>query len=278
MSRLSVALLGNFEINGAREPFPAGRLRVLLAALALRPERVVVVDELVEQLWGDALPNAPRVTLRGCVKRLRRVLDDGEGTSVIRSVRDGYRIDIAPEQVDVHDFRMLAGKARRAADPAVESGLLDEALSLWRGQPLCDLDSDVLRRELVPVLREEYRQVLHRRIEIGLQRGEHSRFVPQLRRLVARDPLQEPFWAQLLLALHQTGRQAEALHEYQRCRESLVDALGVEPSHPLRTLHQRMLADGAELEVPQELRLPSTARVSREVAGSAGVSDRTRER
>lgn len=249
MSRFWLALLGNFECDrdGRRVAFPAGRLRVLVTALALRPERVVTVDELVDQLWGDDPPSAARVTLRGCVKRLRRLLDEGEEESVIRSVRDGYRTDIAPEQVDVHNFRVLAGQSRQAADPAVESGLLDEALSLWRGQPLCDLDSDVLRREVVPVLQEEYQQMLHRRIEIGLQRGEHSRFLPQLRRLVAQDPLQEPFWAQLLLALHQTGRQAEALHEYQRCRYELAEALGVEPSSPLRTLHQRMLTGSAEL-------------------------------
>lgn len=249
MSRFWLALLGNFECDrdGRRVAFPAGRLRVLVTALALRPERVVTVDELVDQMWGDDPPNAARVTLRGCVKRLRRLLDDRPGTSAIRSVRDGYQLDIVADEVDVHRFRSLAAGAGRASDRSGEARLLDEALSLWRGPPMCDLDSDVLQREVVPALHEEWRHAQHRRIELGLQRGEHSRFVPELRTLVAREPLQEQFWVLLLLALLQTGRQAEALREYQRCRDALADALGVEPSRPLRILHRRMMNGSAEL-------------------------------
>lgn len=249
MSRFWLALLGNFECDrdGRRVAFPAGRLRVLVTALALRPERVVTVDELVDQLWGDDPPSAARVTLRGCVKRLRKLLDDRCETSVIRSARAGYQLDVVADEVDVHQFRSLVGRAGRASDRPGEVRLLDEALSLWRGPPMCDLDSDVLQREVVPGLREERRHAQHRRIELGLQRGEHSRFVPELRTLVGRDPLQEQFWVLLLRALYQTGRQAEALCEYQRCRDALAEALGVEPSSPLRTLHQRMLTGSAEL-------------------------------
>ncbi|WP_329812744.1 AfsR/SARP family transcriptional regulator, partial [Streptomyces sp. GSL17-113] len=83
-------------------------------------------------------------------------------------------------------------------------------LALWRGPALGDIDSASLHREVVPTLAEEYAQALHRRIRLDMRRGAHAEVITELRHLVSEDPLRERFWAQLMRALHHTGRRAEA--------------------------------------------------------------------
>lgn len=46
----------------------------------------------------------------------------------------------------------------------------------------------------------------------------------------------------MLQTLYLTGRPAEALREYERCRQILADSLGADPGVELRQLHQRILA------------------------------------
>jgi tetratricopeptide (TPR) repeat protein len=61
-----------------------------------------------------------------------------------------------------------------------------------------------------------------------------------------------------MLALYRSGRQADALEAYGRLYGLLRDELGVEPSPPVRELHQRMLTgdpalDAPDVSVPRQL-------------------------
>src|SRR2546426_7180516 len=71
-------LLGPLEVrlDGSPVVLRAGKHRALLAALLLRPNRVVPVTELVEHVWGDAPPARTRGTLQTYVMRLRATLGD----------------------------------------------------------------------------------------------------------------------------------------------------------------------------------------------------------
>ena len=242
MDRFRVRLLGTTEIeqDGTAVPITAGRLRVLLAVLALRANEVVQRDELEERLWLRHPPNAARATLRGHVKRARKAL--GRDGPVISSRNGGYLLELDPEAVDVHRFHRLLARSARQPTTTAEAAMLDDALREWRGAALSDVDCDALRHEVVPVLAEQRVHALHRRIDLGLARGERGWIVPRLRRLLAEDPLREMFWEQLMRALAATGRAAEALASYQECREVLAGSLGVDPGARLRSLHERLLA------------------------------------
>ena len=100
---------------------------------------------------------------------------------------------------------------------------------MWRGAPLADIPSQLLRDQWVPHLDQLHVQALDWRVEGDLDDGRHEQLVPELRDLTARHPLREHFHAQLMLALYRCGRQAEALEAYQRARRVLVDELGIEP-------------------------------------------------
>lgn len=241
-------LLGAFEVTheAARLTVSAGRQQTLLAALALHHGQIVPVDDIAECLWGIDPPASARTTIRSYIKRLRRVLDEARGTeeSVIEAQRGGYRLSRELVSVDTTEFRERTERAAAVAvtaGPDAEAAALDSALALWRGPALSGIHGPSLHRDVLPSLEEARLRAVHRRIAIGLELEDPGDHIPLLRRTLALDPLQERFWAQLMLALYRTGRSAEALREYERCRRLLGDRLGVDPGPELRELHQQML-------------------------------------
>jgi DNA-binding SARP family transcriptional activator len=67
--------------------------------------------------------------------------------------------------------------------------------------------------------------------------------VGQLGELLAWHPLRESLWLRLLVALHRSGRRAEALERYQAVRVRLSDELGVDPGSDLQRVYADLLAD-----------------------------------
>ena len=103
-------------------------------------------DALVEVMWDGAPPDGAETTLRSYVMRLRRALGPAAGARVVTRY-PGYLIEAGDEEVDLLRFRRLCregGAAARAADWVRAWVVLTEALALWRGEPLADVESEVL--------------------------------------------------------------------------------------------------------------------------------------
>ncbi|MET9625909.1 AfsR/SARP family transcriptional regulator [Lentzea sp. NPDC006480] len=237
MESCTFGLLGELSINDGAVALRAGKLRGLLAALLLRPGRPVSEAELIEWVW-DAPPSRAHSTLQVYVVRLRRALGRF-GPCVLRSTT-GYRIDVDPDQVDLHRFRSLAN--RRDPDSRAELGDLRVALALWRGPALSDVTSEAMRFE-ADRLNEERLVALERRIELEIQLGAHRELVPELRGLTRLHPLRERFAEFLMLALHRGARSADALESYRAIYRLFVDELGVGPGRRLSELHDQILRD-----------------------------------
>ncbi len=240
------------------------RLRSLLAALLLKSGRTVPVTTLAEWVWnGHPTPNAA-VTLRSYAKRLRLALGPA-GTRIV--TRNGsYLINVAEHELDLLRFEGLVGSARlafRARAWQHASDLLTEALGLWRGEPLADIPSELLRAGEASRLDQMRLQALEWRIDADIQLGYPAALVPELESLIREQPFREVFRAQLMLVLYRSGRQAEALAAYHQARQMLVDALGVEPGAELQELHQQILNG--------DLAAPARA-TSRLAPGGAGSS------
>src|SRR5215470_13466489 len=247
-------LLGPLLIRREAEevPIPAARQRVVLAALLFKANQVVPLGELAGALWDEELPASARATVRNYVKRLRRALGDVDRLR-IATRGDGYLIGVAPGELDLDRFETLhgqAGKHARAGRWAEASVALHEALSLWRGQPLADVPSDVLARRELPRLAELRLQAAEDRFDADLHLGRHGDLVAELRQLTGAEPLRERLHELLMLALYRAGRQADALAAYRHARAILIDELGIEPGPGLRGLHQQMLAGDPALAVP----------------------------
>jgi DNA-binding SARP family transcriptional activator len=92
---------------------------------------------------------------------------------------------------------------------------------------------------------ERYLAAVERRADLDLAAGRPGPLVGQLGELLARHPLRESLWLRLLVALHRSGRRAEALQRYQVIRVHLAEELGVDPGAELQRVYADLLADRA---------------------------------
>jgi predicted ATPase/DNA-binding SARP family transcriptional activator len=281
---VDIWLLGPLQIgDGPHAIAPGGRRqRRLLARLGLEAGRSVSFDDLEAAVWGDDPPPTAKHTIAAHVSRLR-----GAGLS-IAAAGDGYTLDSA---TDIQALGRLAteGRAALESDPRRARATLRDALGLWRGRPLPDLDHvpaaqiEVARlEELVEGLRED---LLAAELDDNARPGE---LVASARGLTGEQPYRERRWELLMLALYRAGRQAEALDVYAECRRRLVDDLGIEPGPGLRRMQQAVLAQDPALDPPvaraaATQRRPSLPGAStrligrkREQAALAAVWDRAR--
>ncbi|QXV59367.1 BTAD domain-containing putative transcriptional regulator [Amycolatopsis sp. TNS106] len=235
---MQIGMLGPFEVrtdDGGFADVPGARLRGLMIALALEPGRVVPKATLVDWIWGEQPPADATNALQRLVSRLRKVLPEG----VVEGQTDGYRLKVQPDAVDAVRFERLVGQARGDEEPQ----RLREALALWRGAAMQDVglqdsgafDAAVTRLEGLRLT------ALEDRFDAELDLGHGATLVTELTDLVAAHPLRERLVAALMRALAATGRDTEALLVYQRTREALADALGVDPSPELSAVHVALL-------------------------------------
>ncbi|MEV6641934.1 BTAD domain-containing putative transcriptional regulator [Amycolatopsis sp. NPDC051371] len=238
---MQFAILGPVEArrpDGTSVPLGGPQLRGLLALLALDAGRVISAERLIDGLHGDHPPDGAAEALQSQVSRLRRRLRDGGAPDgLVEFTPAGYRLAVDPQEVDVHRFERLTAEARTTPDPAAKRELFAEALALWRG-PALDGLADPPRAARLAELRLA---ATEDRVEADLVLGHHERLVAELRELAGEHPLRERLTAQLIRALHGSGRSAEALSVFAEIRERLADELGADPSAELADAHVAVL-------------------------------------
>jgi len=264
--RVDVALLGELRVRRDGEPveIPGSRLRGLLALLALNAGRPTDPASLVRALWPEVLPADPVNALQSLVSRLRRALGVAE---VVTQTASGYRLAVAPDDVDVHHFERLAATGRtrlRAGEAEAARELLGQAVALCSGP---------VAPEVAAVAPAVGVRLAHARTEAcadlaaaDLLLGRYAEVSARLPALLAEHPLDERLGGLLMDALAGQGREADALALYERIRRDLAEELGIDPGAALRERHLRLLQDADRPAAPR----PTTARpaASRPAAGT----------
>jgi DNA-binding SARP family transcriptional activator/tetratricopeptide (TPR) repeat protein len=250
MSAIREASVVRFTLLGPVRAVGAGRLlpkeRAILATLLLHPGKVVAIATLARALWADDPPPSARNTIHGHIKRLRQLL----GPDRIVTRAPGYIIHVGPGELDLDDFTGLCDRAA-VASPETAARLLRQALDLWQGEALADVESPFLRQSEIPRLAELRQAALEARLDADLRLGRHTELISELRALIGTHPYRERPHEQLMLALYRGGRQAEALAVYSDVRRTLVTELNVEPGPRLAERHRQILAADPALAVPR---------------------------
>ena len=219
----------------------------LLAALLLGCNQLVTAEYLAEVGW-DKPPASPRSNVRTCVWALREILQESPGRPErLLTEPGGYRLLVAPGELDLTVFEDLVENARRAkqrTDYRATAENLHRALDLWCGTPLAGQPLGRTLSAEVARLMERRASVIEQYVEARVWLGESGMLIADLERWVAEYPFRETLWAELMRALHRSGRQAEALAAYRRARNLLVEEIGVEPGRILQQLHHSILNDG----------------------------------
>jgi DNA-binding SARP family transcriptional activator/tetratricopeptide (TPR) repeat protein len=254
---VELRVLGTLDVVHHDRPAPlrGTKARQLLALLALRPNRVVASDQLIDELWDGDPPPTAATALRVHVGRVRDALEPErspkEPSSRLPAGPLGYVLRVEPDELDAQQFERLVVLGRDAnadGDPRSAVAHLQDALTLWRGPAYDGLAALSAVRTEVARLDGLRSTAIDELASARLARGEHEMAVDLLVPAIHAYPLQERLTGHLMLALYRGGRQSEALRAFAALRDRL-DELGVPPSHDLRQLESRILLQDPTLDL-----------------------------
>jgi len=200
----------------------------------------VPADRLAEVLYGDDRPPTWRKVVQGSILRLRRAL----GSRSIETTPAGYRLAVGDDEVDARRFERLYGQAAallEVGQAARAVPLLRDALGLFEGEPLTDLDGWASGRDEVARLLEMRRRAEERLAEALLNEGRVDEAAALSVGLVGREPLREQRWVLLAQAYYRSDRQADALRSVDQARRLLREELGVDPGPALVAIERAVL-------------------------------------
>lgn len=248
------SVLGPLEITAGSAVVDVVGLRQqhILATLLLNAGHPVSIGRLTEATWDTVPPATAKQQVQNCLSMLRRTLiAAGAPPGIIAKRAAGYLLDIRAGELDLNAYHDRVAAARKAATQArTESACrgLRSALAMWRGPAFENLTSRMVRAGAAR-LNEQRQRVLEECIELELSLGRHRELVSELSALITEYPLREELTALLMLALHRSGRQAEALAVYRRTRRAMIEDLGLEPGPSLRRVEQSILTGNADADV-----------------------------
>lgn len=248
-------ILGDLEVEvrGELRAIGGPKAQQLLAILTANRGRPVSVGRFVESLWGGEPPPSATATVQSQISRVRSLLAPGFRVVLTSG---GYRLEADDGELDADHFESLLHRAR-CAEPLLAVPLLNSALSLWRNGAFgsCANDAEV-RAEALRL--DELRLVATDAwAEARLATDDPATMVGELEALVECHPFRECYWRMLMVALHRSGRQAEALRRAADYRQLLAQEVGLDPSRAVVDLEARILAADPGLGVHGTPRLAS---------------------
>jgi len=243
-------LLGPLEVRsdeGTVIRVAAPLQRTVLAALLVHAGQTLTLDRLLDILWDGHAPATARQTALNYIARLRRARGP-QAAARIETGAAGYAVRLRDDELDSQAARGLERHAlarSQTGDWVGVAAVADQALKLWRGEPLQDVPASLLHRDHVPTLTALRFRLRELSVEAALHLGAPEQAVADLRDLLRDEPLNERLYERLLVALYLTGRRADALEAFQQARRTLNTELGLAPAPELRRV-QRAVLDGAD--------------------------------
>lgn len=259
--RMDFRVLGQLLVQSGTTTghLTAPKPRKLLGLLLVRSCLVLPLETISLELWDDDPPASAQTTIQTYVLQIRRMLAKTFGVSPAEVARDimvtaaaGYRLQIAPGELDLHEYERLAAEGRNAlgrGDYAGGSVLLSRALKLWQDTPLVDVRHGPVLRLEVSRLEEERLATWQQRIDAELRLDNHHAVLGELGSLAARHPLHEDLQARYMVALYRSGRRTDALETFHRLRSTLLEDIGLEPSHRIHRLQHAILTADPALDL-----------------------------
>jgi LuxR family transcriptional regulator, maltose regulon positive regulatory protein len=232
--QVRVYTLGRFELQKEGQPAHSeGKakqriLDLLKAIIALGPHGVTM-EALAGTLWPDAEGDAARDALRVALHRLRKLLDCEQAIDV----SDGtVSLDAEHCWVDAVALERLLDAPASDASRAAE-----HVLHLYRGHFLPGEDERPWLLAHRDRLRSKFLRFVETTASLCLRVHDVEGAIDLYRRTIELEPLAEGIYRRLMECYARTGRRAEALEVYRRCRQMLSIVLGIKPAPETEALH-----------------------------------------
>lgn len=282
-------MLGSLSIreNGEELVHTTGKPRQLLALLLLNEPHRVSTSSLMTELWDDTPPQRAMTTLQTHIFYLRKEFAQKLGVTpsvvardLLRTRDGGYQIDLGGAAFDLPEFHRLRTRAQtlmHTGDDLGASQVLSEALSLWRGPALLDVEHGRLLRAAVAELDESRLDTLCLFFCTQLIMGQHREMLTELARLVVRYPHHERLHAQFMIALFRSGYRTQALEVYEELRRNMLAELDMAPSAQLAELLAAIHAADTVAVDEAAMRIPTRRTASAAPASGAAAAPASRQ-
>ena len=248
-------LLGPVQVIGPDRPVVFARRQQLdlLAFLLLNADRVVTVSQIIDAMWGESVPHTAGMQIKNMLSAVRGALATPSGAlATVERQPAGYRLSIVNGRLDLAIFQSLAAQGKQAKDPHVAAGLYRSALDLWQGASALAGVRAPFAGPARTHLDEQRDTVREAFFAAELLAGHHTAIVAELTDAVTTNPSREGLVAQLMIALHRSGRSTDALAVFRKARQVLADDYGLEPGGALRELETLILRGDPGLAGPPE--------------------------
>jgi WD40 repeat protein/DNA-binding SARP family transcriptional activator len=242
MLRLDINLLGPPQVFRAGQRisgFRSAKARALLYYLAVTGsiQRRTMLSAL---LWPEVDEQQASASLRNVLSNLRALLGDH-----LAVTREAVVLHRGALWLDVTQFDELL---KRTGDIETDVIQMEAAVSLYRGDFLAGflLPDTPEFEQWATIERERLRQAaLNSLLTLADWHASQSDFVAgleDLTRLLAIDPANEPGHRQKMIALARLDQRTAALQQYEVCRRTLAEELGVEPAPQTTAVYELILA------------------------------------
>jgi TolB-like protein/DNA-binding SARP family transcriptional activator len=224
---------------GGADFLPRGRkTRGLLACLCLSQGERVSRSRLVGLLWDRSAEAQARMSLRQSLSELNSVVNR-HVPGLVEIGRDSVRIDVEKCWVDA----LAILEASNLVQP-YSGGLLEDLDGIT---PPFDqwLKAERTRFE------DRVRQILETELErLSEQNAKPEMRAAAARRLINFEPTHEGAARGLMKAFAQMGDRAQAIREFERCRQALQTVLDLPPSKETTAVYEAIRMESSRLASP----------------------------
>lgn len=248
---IQIQMLGRFSlcVNGECIDDSANRSHkvwLLLAYLIYHRGRTVTQEELVELLWGQENDSAnPMGALKTTLHRARATLEQlypAAGHELIVRRNGAYTWTDAQEtEVDIAVFEKLYRQSQTCSNDEEHLELLLSALSLYQGDFLTKLSSQIWVVSIASYYHELYMQAVLEALPLLEQFGRCQDAADLCRRALRVSPYDETLYQHLMKNLLKTGDHKSAVIAYEEMSDLLLADLGVLPAEESRAIYREAI-------------------------------------
>ncbi|MCL4562735.1 MAG: tetratricopeptide repeat protein [Chloroflexi bacterium] len=256
MACLSLFLMGQMAVTLDGQPvtgFESGKVRALLAYLAIETDRTHSRETLANLLWPDQPEQAARNNLRQALANLRQAVGDHKAhPPFLEITRETVQFNQSSDHwIDAAAFSKLLGAAQKHRHRHPEScplcaRWLEQAAELYQGSFLENfyVGDSAPFEEWSLVKREKLQHLalgtFFHLAAANERDGDYERAYQYASRQLELDPWREEAYLQAMRAQAFQGHRNAALALYDTCRSLLKAELGVEPTVETRALYEQI--------------------------------------
>jgi DNA-binding SARP family transcriptional activator len=224
----------------------AGRCANLLAYLALGHGRYFSRSELLDSLWPEQGTAHHTGSFNTALWRLRRMIERPplKPGDLITADRRGAIGLNGPAGIwlDVDEFeRMIAPGLSKPLERLSDADIddLNRGVALYKSDILLDLTDDWALREREKH-RRNYLNALWRLMQVASIRRDYAEGIRHAQAILDNDALREDVHRELMQLFVLGGQRAQALRQFEKCRELLRKELAIQPMRETLALYQKI--------------------------------------